>query len=71
MIDQATDILSDFKAACTKASYHFADDTCKEWDIAKKYVLTARKIANEHPEYTKDFKLILADQLVSYRDIFG
>ena len=66
-----TDILEEFKSACSKASYHYADDTCDEWDLAEKYARIACEIANEYPEYTDDFKLILDDELVSYRDIFG
>ena len=64
-------ILKDFESACDSASYHFADDTGKEWGTAQNYVAKAKDIASANPEYMTEYLEILKDQLVSQRDIFG
>lgn len=43
-------ILEEFKKAGLDASYHYADDTGKEWHLAYPLVDKCMKLAKEYPE---------------------
>jgi hypothetical protein len=45
--------LEEFKQAAGNASYHYADDTCREWDLAEKYEHQCRRIFEEADEALK------------------
>lgn len=57
------DILEKFKHHATKASYHYADDSGKEWKMADKERNKAKEIYNAYPELHTDMRLIMNDQL--------
>lgn len=45
-----SEILEQFKKHGMDASYHFADDTCKEWAFAYIEKEKALTLFNDHPE---------------------
>lgn len=45
----------EFRDQATKASYHHADDTCKEWGLAKPYERRCQEIYDSVSGDLKDF----------------
>lgn len=43
------EVLAKFKQRSSSASFHWADDTCKEWDLAKREQNAALKIFDDNP----------------------
>ena len=56
-------ILDEFKKKASSASYHYADDSCKEWGQAKSCVRICRDILKNYPEYRADLIKIANKQL--------
>lgn len=48
--EEKKQILEEFKKAGLDASFHYADDTGKEWHLAYPLVDKCMKLAKEHPE---------------------
>lgn len=48
--EEKKQILEEFKKAGLDASYHYADDTGKEWHFAYPLVSKCMKLAKEYPE---------------------
>ena len=44
------DTLALFKKHASMASYHYADDSCKEWGLADRDKASALAIFDAHPE---------------------
>ena len=52
------EILEEFKTYGMDASYHYADDTGKEWKFAYPLVDKCLKLVKEHPELHEEMKEI-------------
>ena len=59
------DTLIKFKRHSSRASYHYADDTCKEWGLAKQDKDDALKIFDANPEMQEEMRDIAKDELWS------
>jgi len=59
------DILIKFKRHASRASYHYADDSCKEWGLAKQDKDAALKIFDDNPAMQSEMRLIAKDELWS------
>ena len=51
-------VLEDFKRLGDKASFHFADDSTKEWGLAKVSERSATDLFDAHPELQDEMKEI-------------
>lgn len=60
------EILEAFKEAGMQASYHYADDSCKEWDLGFKYSQKAQGLAKEHPHLIPQMREIAKKFLWSF-----
>lgn len=58
-------ILIKFKRHASSASFHYADDSCKEWGLAKQDKNDALKIFDENPELQNEMREIAKDELWS------
>lgn len=60
MLTQAKieEILQDFKQLGETASYHYADDSTKEWDLASRAEQKALEIFDNHPDLEEKFREI-------------
>lgn len=58
-------ILIKFKCHASSASFHYADDSCKEWGLAKQDKNDALKIFDENPELQNEMREIAKDELWS------
>ncbi len=63
--------LEDFKKAGMTASYHFADDTTKEWGLAKKEEAEALRIFDENPALQPEMREIAKGFLWSLKSVRG
>lgn len=52
------DVLTEFKRLGAKASFHYADDSCKEWDLAYGAEREALRLYDEHPELEDEMREI-------------
>ena len=50
--------IDEFKRLCYKASYHFADDSGKEWGLAYKAKSEALEIFDAHPDLQAEMREI-------------
>jgi hypothetical protein len=57
------DILQQFKDHGMSASFHYADDTCKEWALASRRESAAMKLFDSHPELQDEMRVIASDFL--------
>lgn len=63
---------AEFKRLGGVASYHYADDSTKEWGEGDKAMKSALKIFDEHPEFQWKFRELAKGflwSLTSYRPI--
>lgn len=59
------DVIDLFRSLAGSASYHYADDTGKEWGDAARDEYDARNLYKNHPELKEDFDMIMRNQLWS------
>ena len=59
------EILIKFKRHSSRASYHYADDSCKEWNLAKQDKEAALKIFDENQNLQNEMREIAKDELWS------
>ena len=52
------DILENFKELGEKASYHYADDTCKEWSLGDKAKSECLEIFDANPDLHNTMRAI-------------
>jgi len=57
------EIIEDFRKNASSASYHYADDSCREWGHAKECVRKCRELLHNHPEHREEFLEIAKTQL--------
>lgn len=57
------DLVEKFKTLAGQASFHYADDSCKEWGQARECEYECRYLWERHPELRKEFEKIMAKQL--------
>lgn len=50
------EIIEQFNLAGRKASYHYADDSCREWGLARKREEEALAIFDAHPELQEEMR---------------
>lgn len=60
-------VLDDFKSAGMDASFHYADDTCAEWGLARKREQDAMRLYHDNPEHQEAMQKI-AEGFLWYRD---
>ena len=53
-----TNVLMRFKDHGKMASFHYADDSCKEWGLGDKQKAAALKLFDDNPELQNDMRLI-------------
>jgi len=53
-----SDPLENYFSLARKASFHYADDSGKEWDLAGKAKRAALEIFDAHPELHKEMRAI-------------
>jgi len=58
-------IIDVFKYVGNKASYHYADDSTKEWGTAREMQKIALKIFDACPEYQNEMRRVSKDFLWS------
>lgn len=56
-------VLAEFKKHGNKASYHYADDSCKEWGLGDSERSKALKLFNDNPELQSEMRTIAKDFL--------
>ena len=56
-------IIEQFKTHAGAASFHYADDSTKEWGLAKKHVRECQRMLEDYPEYRDAFLTIAKKQL--------
>jgi len=56
-------VLDEFKKKASSASYHYADDSGKEWRLARGCVSICRDMLKNYPEYRDDLIKIAKTQL--------
>lgn len=56
-------ILEQFEKHASSASFHYADDTCKEWDLADREKAAAMELYSQHPELRDEMRVIINKQL--------
>lgn len=62
------ELIAEFKTNASKASYHHADDTCAEWDLAKPFENRCREIfAAADDEFKAELRQIAGGYLISLR----
>ena len=68
--EEKKQILEEFKKAGLDASFHYADDTGKEWHLAYPLVDKCMKLSKEHPSLHTEMKEIAKHFifLVSFQD---
>lgn len=59
------DTLIKFKRHASRASYHYADDSCKEWDLAKQDKDAALKLFDDNPDMQAEMRGLAKDELWS------
>lgn len=59
------EVLDEFKRLGTKASYHYADDSTHEWDLADEAKTSALALFDAYPELEARFRSIARDFLWS------
>lgn len=59
------DVLIKFKRHASRASYHYADDTCKEWDLARQDKNDALAIFDANPEMQDEMRKIASTEIWS------
>ena len=52
-----------FKKHAKQASFHYADDTCKEWNLAREEKKMALKIFDENPELQTELRELAKNEL--------
>lgn len=62
------EVLQKFKSAGMMASYHYADDSGREWSLGSACEEQAMKLVDTHPELLDDFKEIGKGFLWSFVD---
>ena len=60
--------LANFKRLGDKASFHYADESCKEWDLAADAKSKALKIYDENPDLEDEFREIAKGFLWSLKN---
>ena len=58
MKEKAQKMIEQFKKHARAASYHYADDTGKEWDLAKKEKNIALEIFDNNPDLQEELREI-------------
>jgi len=59
------DILIKFKQHASRASYHYADDSCKEWGSAKQEKDAALKLFDDNPSMQNEMRGMASGELWS------
>ena len=59
------DTLIKFKRHASRASYHYADDSCKEWDLAKQDKDAALKLFDDNPDMQEEMREMAKGELWS------
>jgi len=59
------DILTKFIHHAHLASYHYADDTCREWDLAKQDKDAALKIFDDNPDMQDEMRKLASIEIWS------
>ena len=54
-----------FKKRARQASFHYADDSCREWGLAKQDKDSALKLFDDNPELQDEMREIAKDELWS------
>ncbi len=57
-VPTANPILEQFKKLGDKASFHFADDTCREWASGHRAEKAAMKLFNDNPGLQNEMRMI-------------
>lgn len=55
--------VEEFRKYANAASFHYADDTCKEWDEASRFENRAMQIYHENPDHHEEMNKIGKSQL--------
>lgn len=67
MTTSSEDTINAFKKAGVQASYFYADDTTKEWDLAADAKAKALALFDAHPELQPQMRAVARDFLWSLR----
>ena len=67
MTEYSEKILEEFKRVGQKASYHFADDSAKEWPLGNQKQKEALALFDQHPKLQADMREIAAKFLWSLK----
>jgi len=59
------DTLIKFKRHASRASYHYADDSCKEWGLVKQDKDVALKLFDDNPAMQDEMREMAAGELWS------
>jgi hypothetical protein len=62
------EILAEFTEAGRTASYHYADDSCKEWDLGFKHSQKCKALWDAHPELHDQMRVIKRGFLIMVGD---
>lgn len=68
---KCNEIIETFKKEAGSASFHYADDSCREWGQAKKCVKNCHEMYAQHPEYKEEFNEIAKRQLCATEILKG
>ena len=56
-------IVEEFKKCASSVSFHYADDSCKEWGLAKKGKKAVFKLWDDNPELHDEMLEVMSKQL--------
>ena len=56
LIDREHPIVTEFREAGNLASYHYADDSCKEWRLGDEAKRKALALFDSHPELQAEMR---------------
>jgi len=59
------EIIEQFNKHASSASYHYADDSCKEWGSADKELALALKLFDDNPDLQDEMRELAKGQLWS------
>jgi len=62
------EVVATFKTLGQKASYHYADDSCREWDQAREYKKIALDLFDACPEYQNEMREVAKRFLWSLKE---
>jgi len=64
-MSKETETLIEFQRHASRASYHYADDSCKEWGLAKQEKDAAIKLFDDNPSMQNEMREMASGELWS------